>query len=66
MTEAYASLSVSICFAATWIGGDLVIGIAETVYDPAKGLIWALIPLNDAICFSLGRCLFSLNLSIII
>lgn len=44
--------------AATWVGGGFVVGVAESVYDPTKGLIWALIPLQDSISFIIGKCAY--------
>lgn len=41
--------------AATWVGGAFIIGIAESVYDPTKGLIWALIPLQMSVSFVIGK-----------
>ncbi|XP_038591370.1 high affinity choline transporter 1-like [Micropterus salmoides] len=44
---------------ATWVGGDFIIGIAESVYDPSKGLIWALVPLQVSISFVIGGLFFA-------
>ncbi|KAL7369528.1 hypothetical protein ABVT39_001716 [Epinephelus coioides] len=44
---------------ATWVGGAFIIGLAETVYDPTKGLIWALIPLQMSISFIIGGLFFA-------
>ncbi|XP_042261012.1 high affinity choline transporter 1-like isoform X1 [Thunnus maccoyii] len=44
---------------ATWVGGAFIIGIAELVYDPTKGLIWALIPLQMSISFLIGGLFFA-------
>lgn len=52
------------CTAATWVGGAFIIGVAESVYDPTKGLIWALIPLQMSISFIIGKSLFNINLSL--
>ena len=41
--------------AATWVGGGFVNGIVESVYDPTKGLIWALIPLQMSLSFIIGK-----------
>ena len=41
--------------AATWVGGAFIIGVAETVYDPTKGLVWALIPLQMSVSFIIGK-----------
>ncbi|XP_034019840.1 high-affinity choline transporter 1-like [Thalassophryne amazonica] len=29
---------------ATWVGGGYIMGTAEAVYDPTKGLVWAVAP----------------------
>lgn len=42
------------CLAATWIGGGFIVGTAEAIYDPTKGLIWALIPLQCSVSFVIG------------
>ncbi|XP_071320208.1 high-affinity choline transporter 1-like isoform X2 [Trachinotus anak] len=44
---------------ATWVGGAFINGIAESVYDPTKGLIWALIPLQTSIAFIIGGLFFA-------
>ncbi|XP_042354397.1 high-affinity choline transporter 1-like [Plectropomus leopardus] len=44
---------------ATWIGGAFIIGVAESVYDPNKGLIWALLPLQISISFIIGGLFFA-------
>ncbi|XP_068165922.1 high affinity choline transporter 1-like [Antennarius striatus] len=44
---------------ATWVGGTFVIGIAESIYDPTKGLIWTLIPLQVSISFIIGGLFFA-------
>lgn len=41
--------------AATWVGGAFIIGVAELVYDPTKGLMWALVPLQVSISFVIGK-----------
>lgn len=46
--------------AATWVGGAFIIGMAELVSDPTKGLIWALIPVQISISFIIGKCVFSI------
>ncbi len=48
------------CPAATWVGGAFIIGVAESVYDPTKGLIWALIPLQMSISFIIGKILLKM------
>lgn len=44
---------------ATWVGGAFIIGVAESVYDPTKGLIWALVPLQVSISFVIGKTLLN-------
>ncbi|XP_035533756.1 high-affinity choline transporter 1-like [Morone saxatilis] len=44
---------------ATWVGGAFIIGVAETVYDPTKGLIWALLPLQMSVSFIFGGLFFA-------
>ncbi|XP_015244276.1 PREDICTED: high affinity choline transporter 1-like [Cyprinodon variegatus] len=44
---------------ATWVGGAFIIGVAETVYDPTKGLVWALIPLQMSLSFIIGGLFFA-------
>ncbi|XP_063766958.1 high affinity choline transporter 1-like [Eleginops maclovinus] len=44
---------------ATWVGGAFIIGVAESVYDPTKGLIWALIPLQMSVSFIIGGLFFA-------
>ncbi|XP_067439463.1 high affinity choline transporter 1-like [Thunnus thynnus] len=44
---------------ATWVGGAFIIGVAELVYDPTKGLIWALIPLQMSVSFIIGGLFFA-------
>ncbi|KAM4601989.1 high-affinity choline transporter 1-like [Polymixia lowei] len=44
---------------ATWVGGAFIVGIAESVYNPTKGLIWALVPLQEAISFVIGGLFFT-------
>ncbi|XP_041637361.1 high affinity choline transporter 1-like [Cheilinus undulatus] len=44
---------------ATWVGGAFIIGVAETVYDPTKGLVWALIPLQMSASFVIGGLFFA-------
>lgn len=50
-------------FLATWVGGAFIIGIAESVYNPTKGLTWALIPLQMSISFIIGKHLSLLHAS---
>ncbi|KAJ3584356.1 hypothetical protein NHX12_014851 [Muraenolepis orangiensis] len=44
---------------ATWVGGAFIIGLAEVVYDPTRGLVWALIPLQLAISLVIGGLFFA-------
>ncbi|XP_068612706.1 high affinity choline transporter 1-like [Brachionichthys hirsutus] len=44
---------------ASWVGGAFVVGIAESVYDPTKGLIWALLPLQLSFSFIVGGLFFA-------
>ncbi|XP_068575737.1 high-affinity choline transporter 1-like [Cebidichthys violaceus] len=44
---------------ATWVGGAFIIGIAESVSDPTRGLIWALVPLQMSISFIIGGLFFA-------
>ncbi|XP_068446852.1 high-affinity choline transporter 1-like [Clinocottus analis] len=44
---------------ATWVGGGFIIGVAESVYDPTRGLVWALIPLQTSISFIIGGLFFA-------
>ncbi|XP_049919264.1 high-affinity choline transporter 1-like [Epinephelus moara] len=44
---------------ATWVGGAFIIGIAESVYDPTRGLIWALLPLQISVSFVIGGLFFA-------
>ncbi|XP_056287730.1 high-affinity choline transporter 1-like [Pseudoliparis swirei] len=44
---------------ATWVGGAFIIGIAEAVYDPTKGLIWNIVPLQMSISFIIGGLFFA-------
>jgi len=47
-------------FAATWVGGSFIIGLAEMVYNPTKGLVWAMFPLEEALTFVIGNVLLIL------
>ncbi|XP_018516715.1 high-affinity choline transporter 1 [Lates calcarifer] len=54
------SLAVGVfTMTATWVGGAFIIGVAESVYDPTKGLIWALIPLQMSLSFIIGGLFFA-------
>lgn len=44
---------------ATWVGGGFILGLAEAVYTPNRGLIWALMPLQYAFNFILGGLFFA-------
>ncbi|XP_028324750.1 high affinity choline transporter 1-like [Gouania willdenowi] len=44
---------------ATCVGGGFILGVAESVYDPSKGLVWALIPVQTAISFTIGGLFFA-------
>ncbi|CAJ1087639.1 LOW QUALITY PROTEIN: high-affinity choline transporter 1-like [Xyrichtys novacula] len=44
---------------ATWVGGAFIMGVAETVYNPTKGLLWALIPLQMSVSFIIGGLFFA-------
>ncbi|XP_076126795.1 high affinity choline transporter 1-like isoform X2 [Alosa pseudoharengus] len=39
---------------ASWVGGGYILGTAEAVYSPNKGLIWAQMPLQYAVSFIVG------------
>ncbi|CAK6970707.1 high affinity choline transporter 1-like [Scomber scombrus] len=43
---------------ATWVGGGYVLGNAEVVYDPSKGLVWAIGPIAFAINLIFGGLFF--------
>lgn len=42
------------CFVATWVGGGFILGLAEAVYTPKMGLIWALMPIQYSMSFIIG------------
>ncbi|XP_036953827.1 high-affinity choline transporter 1-like [Acanthopagrus latus] len=44
---------------ATWVGGTFITGVAESVYDPTQGLVWALVPLQVSISFIIGGLFFA-------
>uniref|UniRef100_A0AAY5KAE2 Uncharacterized protein n=1 Tax=Esox lucius TaxID=8010 RepID=A0AAY5KAE2_ESOLU len=48
-----------VCFAATWVGGGFIIGIAEVVYNPTLGLVWAFMPLQSSVSFIIGGIFFA-------
>ena len=43
-------------FTATWVGGGYILGTAAAVYDPTKGLVWGLMPVQYFINFIIGKC----------
>ncbi|KAM3862839.1 high-affinity choline transporter 1-like [Diretmus argenteus] len=44
---------------ATWVGGGFIVGTAEAVYNPAMGLIWAVMPVAATMCFIIGGLFFA-------
>ncbi|XP_070684212.1 high-affinity choline transporter 1-like [Pempheris klunzingeri] len=44
---------------ATWVGGGFILGVAEAVYSPKMGLIWALMPLQYSVSFIIGGLFFA-------
>ncbi|KAM6941040.1 high-affinity choline transporter 1-like [Lycodopsis pacificus] len=44
---------------ATWVGGGFILGVAEAVYSPKMGLIWALMPLHYMVSFIIGGLFFA-------
>lgn len=42
-------------FAATLVGGGYVLGSAEVVYNPKKGLVWAIGPISLATNLIIGK-----------
>lgn len=40
---------------ATWVGGGYIVGCAEVIYNPKKGLVWALVPIAFAANLILGE-----------
>lgn len=42
-------------FAATWVGGGFILSVAEMVYNPELGLIWALMPVQYSLSFVIGK-----------
>ncbi|XP_059199707.1 high-affinity choline transporter 1-like [Centropristis striata] len=44
---------------ATWVGGGFILGVAEAVYSPKMGLIWALMPLHYSVSFIIGGLFFA-------
>ncbi|XP_037616691.1 high affinity choline transporter 1-like [Sebastes umbrosus] len=43
---------------ATWVGGGYILGIAEVVYDPTKGMVWATGIIAFAISMIIGALFF--------
>uniref|UniRef100_A0A3Q1IQL7 Solute carrier family 5 member 7a n=1 Tax=Anabas testudineus TaxID=64144 RepID=A0A3Q1IQL7_ANATE len=43
---------------ATWVGGGYILGNAEVVYDPTKGLVWAIGPIGYTMNMILGGLFF--------
>uniref|UniRef100_UPI0037E87519 high-affinity choline transporter 1-like n=1 Tax=Semicossyphus pulcher TaxID=241346 RepID=UPI0037E87519 len=43
---------------ATWVGGGYILGNAEVVYDPTKGLVWATGPIAFSINMVIGALFF--------
>lgn len=52
MSEASPS---SYSLQATWVGGGFILGVAEAVYTPKMGLIWALMPVQYSMSFIFGK-----------
>ncbi|XP_065817691.1 high-affinity choline transporter 1-like [Labrus bergylta] len=44
---------------ATWVGGGFILGVAEAVYSPKMGLIWALMPIQYSVSFIIGGLFFA-------
>lgn len=44
---------------ATWVGGGFILGVAEAVYTPKMGLIWALMPIQYSVSFIIGGFFFA-------
>ncbi|XP_043970993.1 high-affinity choline transporter 1-like [Gambusia affinis] len=44
---------------ATWVGGGFILGVAEAVYTPEMGLIWALMPIQYSVSFIVGGLFFA-------
>ncbi|XP_063068034.1 high affinity choline transporter 1-like [Engraulis encrasicolus] len=39
---------------ASWVGGGFILGIAEGVYSPDRGLVWTLYPVHFTVAFIAG------------
>lgn len=44
---------------ATWVGGGFILGVAEAVYTPKMGLVWALMPIQYSMSFIIGGLFFA-------
>lgn len=44
---------------ATWVGGGFILGVAEAVYSPQKGFVWALMPFYYSVSFIIGGLVFA-------
>ncbi|XP_054460937.1 high-affinity choline transporter 1-like [Anoplopoma fimbria] len=44
---------------ATWVGGGFILGVAEAVYSPKMGLVWALMPIHYMVSFIIGGLFFA-------
>ncbi|XP_036375450.1 high-affinity choline transporter 1-like [Megalops cyprinoides] len=44
---------------ATWVGGGYILGTAAAVYNPTKGLVWALMPIDYILNFVLAGVFFA-------
>nr|XP_046259047.1 high-affinity choline transporter 1-like [Scatophagus argus] len=44
---------------ATWVGGGFILGVAEAVYTPKMGLVWALMPIQYSVSFIIGGLFFA-------
>ncbi|KAK6291153.1 hypothetical protein J4Q44_G00384490 [Coregonus suidteri] len=43
---------------ATWVGGGFILGNAEVVYDPKRGLAWAIGPIGFSLSLIVGALFF--------
>ncbi|KAK5876951.1 hypothetical protein CesoFtcFv8_026249 [Champsocephalus esox] len=43
---------------ATWVGGGYILGSAEMVYNPTKGLVWAIAPMAFSMSLIIGALFF--------
>ncbi|XP_030004189.1 high affinity choline transporter 1-like [Sphaeramia orbicularis] len=54
------NMFVGICtMTATWVGGMYILGTAEVVYDPTKGLVWAVGLISCSLNLIIGGMFFS-------